>query len=255
MSSIIQQVTTTPFSKWVPVSGCYIESQLTFPSRLNDPWLCDIVAGGCWNDKSHASQEDQKGEGTVSRAEGEQFAKKHELHVWRWANEPPFNLWHMANVCFDVPLSSVKDDSFAGCVEDEAMGTWEGPLSQDCLQVKKTQKLWQNFVLQKKNLRWIEFYSALLVPWWRWKALTKNLSLLFDICCWNNHTCLFFWCHLGITPQQHEQPVHWACQIWQLRLVFERPIFRKPFHPLSTESKRLGGQNVQTQYFLVFILN
>ena len=82
-SSVIQQVTTTPFSKWVPASGCYIESQLTFPSRLNDPWLYDIVAGGCWNDKSHASQEDQKGEGTGSRVEGEQFAKKHELHVWR----------------------------------------------------------------------------------------------------------------------------------------------------------------------------
>ena len=119
-------------------------------------------------------------------------------------------------------------------------GLEKAPFSQDCLQVKKTQKPWQNFVLQKRNLRWIEFYSALLVPWWRSIVLTK---MLFDICCWNNRTCLVFWCHLGIMPQQHEQPVHWACRVWQLWLVFERPMFPKRFHPLSTESKRLGGQN------------
>lgn len=75
------------------------------------------------------------------------------------------------------------------------------------------------------------------------------LSLLFDFVV-ETTTHAYFWCHLGITPQQHEQPVHWACRVWQLRLVFERPMFPKPFHPLSTESKRLGGQNFKPNLFL-----
>ena len=136
MSSIvIQQATTTPFSKWVPVSG----------------------PGGCWSGESDASQENQKGEGTVSRAEGEQFAKKHELHVWHWANEPPFSSWHMAYVCFDVPLSSAKHDSFAGCVQDKTRGLEKAPFPKIACRWKRYRSLDKTLFFRKRTCDGLSF--------------------------------------------------------------------------------------------------
>ncbi len=113
----IQLATTTPLSKWVPVSGCYsIPTNLPISTELSAVgWHC------CRRLLKRQKQclprrSERWVEGRLGRAEGEQFAQETWTTCLASGQEPRFNLWHIGNVFFTYHFAMCRMQTFPNIV-------------------------------------------------------------------------------------------------------------------------------------------